>query len=312
MKICLRLVHLITLTTALAQTAAAQAGLPKAQIVTLNLDPQSVTILHLRRGFVSSVWLPEEISSVVLGDPGAFKAEHSEAEPQLVFFKPISPKPAETNALITTRIGHEVSLSLVSEGNSDRGGAVDYVLKYEHPRSFLIGDADSSFLIGDTKSLTQESPTNSNAQGMAVSDEQELLRQLRQRRLEAPHWEGKQLRVSVGRAAGTDERMTVTFSVLNSSPRTIELLPPQIQLAGTSKARHGKTIKSEPVAIKDYRMTARRLAPGARVDGVVMFERPTFKESRERLLLQVAQAEEVDRPVLAPIAFVAPAKGGTK
>jgi hypothetical protein len=172
----------------------------------------------------------------------------------------------------------------------------------------MIGDADSNFLIGDTKSLTQESPTNSNAQGMAVSDEQELLRQ---QRLEAPHWEGKQLRLAVGRAAGTDERMTVTFSVLNSSPRTIELLPPQIQLAGTSKSRHG-TIKSEPVAIKDYRMTARRLAPGARVDGVVVFERPTFKESRERLLLQVAQAEEVDRPVLAPIAFVAPAKGGTQ
>ena len=29
----------------------------------------------------------EEVSSVVLGDPGAFKADHSEAEPQLVFFK---------------------------------------------------------------------------------------------------------------------------------------------------------------------------------------------------------------------------------
>lgn len=309
MKICLSLVHLITLTAALAQAVAAQAGPPKAQIVTLNLDPQSVTILHLRRGFVSSVRLPEEVSSVVLGDPGAFKAEHSEAEPQLVFFKPTSSKPGETNALITTRTGHEVSLSLVSEGNSDRGGAVDYVLKYEHPRSFLIGAAQSSFLIGDTKSLTQESPPIGNAQDKAVSDDQELLRQ---QKLEAPHWEGKQLRVAVGRAAGTDERMTVRFSVLNSSPRTIELLPPQIQLAGTSKARHGKTIKSEPMAIKDYRMTARRLAPGARADGVVMFERPTFKESSERLLLQVAQAEEVDRPVLVPIAFVAPAKGATK
>jgi len=43
-----------------------------------------------------------------------------------------------------------------------------------------------------------------------------------------------------------------------------------------------------------------------------MFERPAFKESRERLLLQVAQVEEVDRPVLVPIAFVAPAKGSTK
>src|SRR6266852_3264990 len=113
MKICLRLVHLITLISVLAQAASAQAGLPRAQIVTLNLDPQSVTILHLRRGFVSSVRLPEEVSSVVLGDPGAFKAEHSEAEPQLVFFKPTTTKPSATNALITTRRGHEVSLSLV-------------------------------------------------------------------------------------------------------------------------------------------------------------------------------------------------------
>jgi hypothetical protein len=176
----------------------------------------------------------------VLGDPGAFKAEQSEAEPQLVFFKPTSSKPGQTNALITTRTGHEVSLSLVSEGNSDRGGSVDYVLKCEHPRSFLIGAAQSSFLIGDTKSLTQESPPIGDAQSMAVSDVEESLRQ---QGLEAPHWEGKQLRVAVGRAAGADERMTVMFSVLNSSPRTIELLPPQIQLAGTSKARQSATTR---------------------------------------------------------------------
>jgi len=30
------------------------------------------------------------------------------------------------------------------------------------------------------------------------------------------------------------------------------------------------------------------------------------------LLLQIAQAEEVDRPVLVPIRFVAPAKGAAK
>ena len=117
------------------------------------------------------------------------------------------------------------------------------------------------------------------------------------------------MRVAVGRATGSDERMTVTFSVLNSSPKTIELLAPQIQLAGTSKKKHGKAIKAEPVAIKEYQMTARRLRPGARADGVVIFERPAFKESQDRLLLQIAQAEEVDRPVLAAIAFVPPAKG---
>jgi hypothetical protein len=103
-----------------------------------------------------------------------------------------------------------------------------------------------------------------------------------------------------------------SFAVLNSSARTIEVLPPQIQLAGTSKDKHRKAIKAEPVAIKDYWITSRRLAPGARADGMVVFERPIFKESRERLLLAVAQAEEVDRPVLAPIAFVAPVSGGAK
>jgi type IV secretory pathway VirB9-like protein len=175
MKMCFGLVYLLVLTTVLAETAAAQAGSPKAQIVTLNLDPQNITILHLRRGFVSSVRLPEEVSSVVLGDPGAFKAEHSEAEPQLVFFKPTTPKPSETNALITTRSGYEVSLSLVSEGNSGHSEAVDYVLKYERPQSFLIEAAHRNCVIGETKSLAQESPLPSDAQGRASAEEQELL-----------------------------------------------------------------------------------------------------------------------------------------
>ena len=106
--------------------------------------------------------------------------------------------------------------------------------------------------------------------------------------------------------------MTVSFTVLNASSRTIEVLAPQIQLSGTSRDKHRRAIKAEPVAIKDYWISARRLPPGARADGVVVFERPSFKESSERLLLAVAQAEEVDRPVLAPIAFVAPVGGGGK
>ena len=94
--------------------------------------------------------------------------------------------------------------------------------------------------------------------------------------------------------------------MLNASPKTIELLPPQIQLAAKSNEKHKKTVKADPVPIKDYTMTTRRLPPGARADGVVVFDRPSFKESREQMLLQVAQAEGVDQPVLVPVAFVAP------
>ena len=138
MKICLSLVHLTTASLLLLHIASAQSDLPQARIVSLNVDPEQVVVLHLRPGYVSSVRVLEEVSSVVLGDPGAFKADHSEAEPQLVFFKATSAKPAQTNALITTRGGHEISLSLVSQGKSDRSEPVDYVLNCERPRSFLI------------------------------------------------------------------------------------------------------------------------------------------------------------------------------
>ncbi len=102
-------------------------------------------------------------------------------------------------------------------------------------------------------------PAYRQCPNQAASDDQELFRQ---QRLDDPHWEGKQLRVAVGRAVQTHDGMTVVFSVLNSSSRTIELLPPQIQLAGKSKDQHSKTIKAEPVAIKDYRLTARRQVRG--------------------------------------------------
>jgi hypothetical protein len=127
-----------------------------------------------------------------------------------------------------------------------------------------------------------------------------------------PHWQGKELRVAVGAITETDQQMAVAFSVLNASTRTIELLPPQIQLAGTSRKRHGRPVKAEPIAIKEYTITGRRLLPGASANAVVLFERRSFKESAVQLLLRIAQGEEVDRPVVVPIAFVAPVEGGEK
>jgi len=309
MNKCLSLVHLITMWFLPLHMASAQTELPQARIVNLNVEPEQVVVLHLRPGYVSSVRVLEEVSSVVLGDPGAFRADHSEAEPQLVFFKATSAKPAQTNALITTRGGHETSLSLVSQGKSDRSEPVDYVLNCGRPRSFLIASTHSAFVVGETKNVATESQPASTAPEKPGRQEHDFLRA---ERIENPHWEGKQLQVAVGKAIEKDQQMAVPFAVLNSSARTIEVLPPQVQLAGTSKDKHRKAIKAEPVAIKDYWITSRRLAPGARADGIVVFERPTFKESRERLLLAVAQAEEVDRPVRAPIAFVTPVPGGAK
>ena len=220
---------------------------------------------------------------------------------------PVS-KRGKSNALITTRSGREVSLTLISEGATTHSEAVDYVLEYLPQRSFLISAAYPTVLIGDTKSLGSEKPVNRSGSAKRDGDEPRPPSHLATPLV----WHGKELRVAVGRTEEKGSDMTVAFSVVNASSGTVELLPPQVQLSGTTKQKHHKAIKAEPVAVKDYRMTSRRLPPGATTEGTVVFERPAFKESREQLLLQIAQADEVDRPVLAPIPFVAPAKGAAK
>jgi hypothetical protein len=308
MKICRNLFHLL-MTLSCVAVSAAQTDLAPGRILSLNLDLQSVTTLQLRPGFVTSVRLTEAVSSVVLGDPVAFKAEHSEAEPQLVFFKPSTSSASRTNALITTRTGREVSLALISRGTADRSAPVDYVLKYERPRSFLVEAGHPSVLIEETKNLDLvKSSAAIPQQPVARSTEEGMLRD---RQTDRPHWEGKQLRVSVGRSSTSGDEVTLAFAVLNASAKTIELLPPQIELTDTAKDHH-KSIKAEPVAIKNYRLTSRRLAPGERADGVVTFERPPFKASSERLMLEVAQSEQVDRPVLVAVSFVPYDQGGAR
>jgi len=305
MNKCWLFLYLIALTYGFAQASKPQA-IPEARIVRLTLDPQSVTVLHLRPGYVSCVRLPEDISTVVLGNPSTFKAEHSDAEPRLVSVKPTTPTPSETNALITTKTGREVALHLVSTGSANNAGPVDFVLEYDRPRSFLVESAGSSMVISRTESLAPQPASGKTVESAPFSANLTLLKQ---QSLRKPHWIGKQLRVAVGPITESDQQMVVAFSVLNASNKTIEILPPQIQLTGISKKSHGKPVKAEPLAIKDYAVTVRRLRPGARADAVVAFERPSFKESSDQMFLQIAQAEEVDKPVLAPIAFVAPVGG---
>jgi hypothetical protein len=148
MNKCLSLVHLITICLLLVSMASAQTELPQARVVNLSVDPEQVVVLHVRPGYVSSVRVLEEVSSVVLGDPGVFKAEHSEDEPQLVFFKATSTTPAQTNALITTRgarvarHGSQLELTFVLLTGNGKKRAAGF-LGAEHAGSVTIAQDDN-------------------------------------------------------------------------------------------------------------------------------------------------------------------------
>src|SRR5712691_13183213 len=120
--------------------AFAQTLKVEPQILTKTDLDRKVVVVEVAARFVTAIRLPEAVSSVVVGDPSEFQVEHSEREPRLVFVKAISTKPTETNLLISTTNGRQVSLLLVNRGESaspDRD-RVDFLLKYESAGGFFV------------------------------------------------------------------------------------------------------------------------------------------------------------------------------
>ena len=119
---------------------------------------------------------------------------------------------------------------------------------------------------------------------------------------------GKELiRAGVSEVIDQGTAVVVLFSALNAEDHAIELMPPQVQLGGVRKTgkliRKSRWTTAEQLPVTDFRMSRRRLGPGERADGVVVFQRPSFKQSNETLFLQMAESGAVDRPALAPIGF---------
>jgi hypothetical protein len=119
--------------------------------------------------------------------------------------------------------------------------------------------------------------------------------------------DGDRVRAGVGRVIDGGDQVVVLFSVVNPTKRAILLMPPQVQLGGRlvsgKLAHHKNWATADQLPVLDFRLSRRRLGPGERADGVVLFERPPYKQSNETLLLQVADSGAVDRPALAPIGF---------
>jgi hypothetical protein len=285
-----------------------------ARVVTLTISPNEITTLHLRPEFESTIRLPEEITSVILGSPGTFKAEHNEGEPEYVYVKPITKEPAQSNLLIATKSGQHVTLELISDGSaaSSTSQPVDFLIEYRASRSFLIGS--------DSAPLVTPMPNGNGAElGAAMAHKPSTtaipsaleLEFEQQERVNAPtwtKWEGKQIETSLGDIRQWSNQTVVSYSIYNSSDTPVEIVPPQIQIAArqAKKKKEGKGIISDQLEIRDYRLSTTRLEPGGRADGVVVFDRPNFKQSTEKLFLQLAQADQIDQPILIRLPFTPP------
>jgi hypothetical protein len=298
---------------------AADHAVP-ARVATLTIDPREVTILHLRPEFESSIRMPGDVTSVILGSPGAFKAEHNEGEPQYVYVKPITKEPAQSNLLIATKSGQHVTIELISAGVSATSDSppVDFLIEYRTTRSFLVaGDAPEPTAQKTTDKGQERRPSSRAAErssGTGNAPRSELNEVFAvQTQINAPawtKWEGRQIETSVGGVRQWKNETVVAYSIFNNSDASVEIVPPQIQIAGRKpekkKSKKSKGILSDQMEIRDYKLSTTRLEPGARADGVAVFDRPNFKQSTEQLFLQIAQADQIDRPILIRLPFTPP------
>ena len=321
--------------------ARGQTTEPQPQILNRTESARAVTVVDVGAHFVTTIRVPEAVTSVAVGDPALFQAEHSDHEPQLVFVKVLTTKPAKTNLLISTAHGHELCMLLVSKGEEARLG-VDFLVNYRPETGFMIepsklpvgvretvplqasplrASATSTTLPGNSSSLSNRVPL-ANLEGpieTPITSRFSALDELLERRRRAPlpklYGEhpatetggGERIRAGVSEVIDGGEDVIVLFSVVNPQAHAILLMPPQVQLGGEAKQgkliKHSRWTSAEQLPVIAYRLSTRRLAPGQRADGVVIFERPPYKQSNETLFLQMAEAGAVDHPALAPIGF---------
>ena len=323
-----------------------------------SVDPQvrnkptadrKITAVELTAHFVTAIRVPEPVNSVVVGDPALFQVEHSEHEPETVFVKALTTEASESNLLISTIKGRQISILLLNHGHGSTPPKVDFLLRYQNAGGFLIEPDPVPFaLVAQTTNLnrnlavmpidavakpagqvaglttaaavlmpaslqtaatpeaTGESKTDS-LDGLLERQKLAPLPVLYGEHMEGDEVKGARLRAGISEVLDGGQQVIVLFSVVNTSKHPILLMPPQIQLGG--RDRSGKLIKrerwstAEQLPVMDSRLSKRRIAPGERADGVVMFERPPYKRSSETLFLQMAESGAVDKPALAPIGF---------
>ena len=315
--------HALAVATLMAATAEAQQANPTIDAGEIRHDVQpiisevsvsasTVTDVHLQPLFTTTIRLPDAVSSLAIGAPTLFSAEHSDQEPKLVYVKPSTAKVSESNLVITMENGETISLRLLSDGASATHAPVDFVVNYRPQTSFFIDSGDVPVPRPKPTAEKKTDPLDQALDGQSRVATPSWQAGTPLTKKSAPLKEPQSIEGALGEVRDLRGSMLVCYSVRNQSDHWVEVLPPQIEMTSPGakdqlkKKAKKQVVMAEQVPVAGFRVNGRRLAPGQRIDGVVAFSRPGFKQSQERLLLQLASANSVDEPLLLAVPFVAP------
>ncbi len=108
------------------------------------VDSSNLYTVHLRPLFTTGIKLPEEVVAVAVGAPSLIWAEHDKSVPRLIFVKPTSNAPVNSDIIVSLKSGATLTIHVISAGEKGSDDPVDFMVDYTDQSSMLRGEAQSA------------------------------------------------------------------------------------------------------------------------------------------------------------------------
>ena len=107
-------------------------------------DSSDLYTVHLRPLFATGIKLPDDVVAIAVGAPTLIWAEHSKDVPRLIFVKPTTNAPVNSNIIVSLKSGATISLHVISSGEKGSDDPVDFMVDYSTDSSLMRGEAESN------------------------------------------------------------------------------------------------------------------------------------------------------------------------
>jgi len=107
------------------------------------VDSNSLYTVHVRPLFSTGIKLGEDVVAIDVGAPSLIWAEHDKNVPRLIFVKPLTNQPVNSDVNVVLKSGATLTINVISAGEKGSDDPVDFMVDFTAQTSMLRGEAQS-------------------------------------------------------------------------------------------------------------------------------------------------------------------------
>ncbi len=108
------------------------------------VDSNNLYTIHLRPLFSTGIKLPEDVVAIDVGASTLIWAEHDKNVPRLIFIRPTTDAPVNSDVTVVLKSGATLTMHVISPGGKGSDDPVDFMVDYTNQNSMLRGEAQSA------------------------------------------------------------------------------------------------------------------------------------------------------------------------